>query len=155
MQISYLADQPQLATQLIPGLLDHWRYIFPEHTSTDRAAKFRAHQNYDTLPIAWIAHEKDVALGTAALRVHDLEGREDLSPWLGGVFVQPQYRGRGIATALCGMVEAKAAAMGITRLYLFTHGQESLYERMGWERLEPVVWHGHPCTIMTKVLDVY
>jgi len=155
MQISYLADQPQLAAQLIPGLLDHWRYVFPDHTAADRAAKFRAHQNYETLPIAWIAHENDVALGTAALRVHDLEGREDLGPWLGGVFVQPQYRGRGIATALCGMVEAKAAAMGITRLYLFTHGEEALYERMGWVRLEPVVWHGHQCTIMTKVLDVY
>lgn len=151
MHISYLADRPELASQLIPGLLEHWRYVFPDHTTADRAAKFQAHQNYDTLPIAWVAHEGNEALGTAALRIHDLEEREDLSPWLGGVFVQPQYRGRGIATALCYTVETKAVSMGITRLYLFTHGEETLYERMGWMRLEPIEWYGHLCTIMSKV----
>ncbi len=151
MHISYLADRPELAAQLIPGLLKHWRYVFPDHTAADRATRFRAHQNYETLPIAWIAHEGDAALATASLRTHDLEGREQLSPWLGGVFVQPQYRGRGIATALCKTVETKAASMGITCLYLFTHGQEALYERIGWERREGTVWHGHLCTIMAKV----
>lgn len=151
MHISYLADRPELASQLIPGLLEHWRYAFPDHTAADRAAKFRAHQNYETLPIAWIAHEGNEALGTAALRIHDLEGREDLSPWLGGVFVSSRHRRRGIATALCYTVETKAASMGITRLYLFTHGEETLYERMGWKRQEPTEWHGHLCTIMSKV----
>lgn len=151
MQISYLADRPELASQLILGLLEHWRYVFPDHTAADRAARFLAHQNYETLPIAWIAHEGNNALGTAALRTHDLESREDLSPWLGGVFVQPQYRGRGIATALCKTVEKKAASMDISRLYLFTHGEESLYERMGWEPQETTLWHGHLCTIMSKM----
>jgi len=151
MLISYLADRPELSSQLIPGLLEHWRYVFPDHTAEDRAAKFRVHQNYEILPIAWIAHDGDKALGTASLRTHDLEGREDLSPWLGGVFVLLQYRRRGIATALCSIVETKAASMGIKRLYLFTHGEEALYERMGWKRKEPTVWHGHLCTIMSKV----
>jgi GNAT superfamily N-acetyltransferase len=52
--------------------------------------------NRDELPIAWVAHANGQLLGTAALRVHDLEGREDLTPWLGGVFVDSEFRGRGI-----------------------------------------------------------
>jgi len=36
MRISYLADRPELAIQLVPGLLEHWRYIFPDHTAADR-----------------------------------------------------------------------------------------------------------------------
>jgi predicted N-acetyltransferase YhbS len=151
MRISYLADRPELAAQLIPGLLEHWSYLFPNQTAADRAAKFRAHLNHDELPIAWVAHEGDLALGTAALRKFDLEGREDLGPWLAGVFVSPSHRGRGIASALCRVVEAKAHAQGVPRLYLFTHGQESLYARLGWATLEHTEWHGHRCSIMSKV----
>jgi predicted N-acetyltransferase YhbS len=151
MRISYLADVPGLAVQLIPGLLDHWRYAFPDHTAADRAAKFRAHQNVDTLPIAWIAHDDDTALGTAALRLHDLEGREELSPWLGGVYVKPEHRRCGIASSLCRIAELKAQQMGIERLYLFTHGQEHLYAKLGWQYFEDTLWRGHECSIMVKV----
>lgn len=151
MHISYLADRPELAAQLIPGLLEHWSYVFPNQTAAERAAKFAAHMNHDELPIAWVAHEGELALGTAALRKVDLEGREDLGPWLAGVYVEPAYRSRGIASALCRIVEAKAHAQGVLRLYLFTHGQESLYGRLGWNTLEQTVWHGHQCSIMSKV----
>lgn len=151
MLISYLADKPELAAQLIPGLLEHWSYIFPNQTAAERAAKFKAHLNRDELPIAWVAHDGDTALGTAALRKFDLEGREDLGPWLGGVFVLPRHRGRGIASALCRVVEDKAHSQGVSRLYLFTHGQEALYERLGWSTFEEMKWHGHACSIMSKV----
>jgi len=151
MRISYLAERPELAAQLIPGLLENWAHIFPQQTAADRAAKFEAHLNYDELPIAWVAHDGDSALGTAALRKYDLEGREDLSPWLGGVFVLPGHRRRGIASALCRIVETKAHERGVSRMYLFTHGQEALYERLGWATYEPMVWHGLQCTIMSKV----
>jgi len=151
MQISYLAERPELAAQLIPALLQHWSYIFPEQTAADREAKFAEHQNFDELPIAWVAHEGDTALGTAALRRFDLEGREDLTPWLGGVFVLESHRGRGIASALCQVVESKAHAQGMSRLFLFTHGQEGLYDKLGWAPLERVMWHGLQCSIMSKV----
>jgi predicted N-acetyltransferase YhbS len=151
MRIGYLAERPELAVQLIPALLEHWSYIFPNQTAADREAKFKAHLSFDELPIAWVAHEGDSALGTAALRKFDLEGREDLSPWLGGVFVLPSHRGRGIGSALCRAVEGKAHDQGVRQLYLFTHGQEALYQRLGWSRLEQLVWHGHQCSIMSKV----
>src|SRR4051794_3017979 len=128
MRISYLAERPELAVQLIPALLEHWSYVFPDETAADRAAKFKAHLSFDELPIAWVAHEGDCALGTAALRQFDLEGREDLSPWLGGVFVLPSHCRRGIASALCRAVEGKAHEQGVSQLYLFTHGQEALYQ---------------------------
>jgi GNAT superfamily N-acetyltransferase len=150
MQISYLAERPELAAQLIPGLLENWAPIFPQQTAANRAEIFNAHLNYDELPIAWVAHDGDTALGTAALRKYDLRGREDLSPWLGGVFVLPGHRRRGIASALCRVVENKVYERGVSRMYLFTHGQESLYEGLGWSVLEPVVWRGLQCSIMSK-----
>ncbi len=154
MRISYLKDRPDLAAQLIPGLLNHWRYIFPEDTADARAARFRSHLNYDVLPIAWVAHDGDIALGTAALRTTDLDGREDIGPWLGGVYTESRFRRNGVASRLCRTVEAKASDLGISRLYLFTHGQESLYARLGWVHFESATWHGHSCTIMSKVPSV-
>jgi predicted N-acetyltransferase YhbS len=151
MRITYLADRPDLAAQLVPGLLEHWSYVFPHQTAAERAAKFKTHLNREELPIAWIAYEGDTALGTAALRKSDLEGREELGPWLGGVFVPLPHRGRGIASALCQVVEGKAHNQGVSRLYLFTHGQESLYARLGWSPMERTLWHGHECSIMSKV----
>jgi hypothetical protein len=47
--------------------------------------------NRDKLPIAWVAHANGQLLGTAALRVHELDGRENLTHWLGGVFVGSRF----------------------------------------------------------------
>jgi putative acetyltransferase len=153
LAISCLADRPELARQLIPGLLEYWRFIAPEATWESRVERFRALENRDALPIGWIAHEGERAVGTAALRATDLEGREDLTPWLGGVYVEPSHRGRGIASLLCGVDERKARELGFRRLYLFTLDRQSLYARIGWRALEPAVWRGHAASIMVKDLQ--
>jgi N-acetylglutamate synthase-like GNAT family acetyltransferase len=108
--------------------------------------------NRDELPIAWVAHANGKLLGTAALRVHDLEGREDLTPWLGGVFVASQFRRSGIGAALCGTVEDAARTRGIQSLYLFTLDKQAWYSRQDWRILAPCVWHERPGDIMSKRL---
>jgi GNAT superfamily N-acetyltransferase len=152
MRIDNLADHPELITPLAQALLEEYRALRPEDTIHTRTAKLRAHLNRDTLPIAWVAHGEGQALGTAALRVHDLEGREDLTPWLGGVFVLPQHRRRGIGQALCAVVEEKAASLAVSALYLFTLDRQAWYARLGWSLLAPCTWRGHPGDIMCKRL---
>jgi N-acetylglutamate synthase-like GNAT family acetyltransferase len=151
MRISYLKDRPDLASQLIPGLLDHWRYVVPDDTAEARAARFRNHENHNALPIAWIAHDGDVALGTSALRLYDHPDRKDISPWLGGMYVEPHVRRQGIGAQLSHVVERKAVEMGLPKLYLFTHGQEHFYATLGWTYMEAATWRGLNCSIMCKV----
>lgn len=152
MKITYLADAAELVGQLVPGLLEHWRAVVPEDTAEARMQRFRAHMNRDVLPIAWLAHQGGQAAGTASLRVSDLPGREDLTPWLGGVYVAPAFRGRGIASALCRTVERGAVELGFDRLYLFTLDQRALYEHLGWHTLERAAWRGHDADLMVKRL---
>jgi len=109
--------------------------------------------NRDQLPIAWVAHANGQLLGTAALRVHDLEGREDLTPWLGGVFVGSQFRRQGVGAALCATVEEAARSRGTQTLYLFTLDKQAWYSRQGWTVLAPCVWHQRPGDIMSKRLQ--
>jgi N-acetylglutamate synthase-like GNAT family acetyltransferase len=110
--------------------------------------------NRDQLPIAWVAHPNGQLLGTAALRVHDLEGREDLTPWLGGVFVGSHFRRQGIGAALCATVEDEARSREISTLYLFTLDKQAWYSRLGWTVLGPCVWHERPGEIMCKHLPI-
>src|SRR5207248_7210199 len=122
-------------------------------TPETRHKKLNAHMNRDQLPIAWFAHANGQLLGTASLRVHDLEEHEDLTPWLGGVFVASPFRRRGIGAALCATVEDAARARGIQTLYLFTLDKQAWYSRQGWTVLAPCVWHELRGEIMSKRLQ--
>src|SRR5947199_7987047 len=118
--INYLIEHAEYIPQLAQLLFEQWDAILGEETPEARIKKLKAHMNRDELPIAWIAHSDGQLLGTAALREHDLEGREDLTPWLGGVFVGSQFRRRGIGAALCATVEEAAGTRGIQSVYVFT-----------------------------------
>lgn len=152
IQISYLIDHPEYLPQLAQWQFEEWDRILGEERIEPRIAKLKKHLNRDKLPIAWIAHADRKLLGSAALRVHDLDEREDLSPWLGGVIVGPDFRRRGIGAALCLTVEDAARSRGIKKLYLFTHDKQTWYLRLGWTLLEPCVWHGLAMDIMCKEL---
>ena len=152
MTISLLADLPHLSEKLVGPYIDEWRSISPDETADDRAARFRSYMNRDQLPIAWVAADGDEAMGIAALREYDLPGREDLTPWLATVFVRPEFRGRGVASALCRRVEAGARRLGIAQLYLFTVDKQQLYRKLGWGPLGDGEWKGHQVEIMTKRL---
>ncbi|MGP5309895.1 GNAT family N-acetyltransferase [Vreelandella alkaliphila] len=150
MRIDYLEDVPEFVSLLAPAMADHWRNIIPGESYDRRYEKLISHKNRDQLPLAWVAHENGVPLGTSALRVCDLEGREDLTPWLAGIFVMPGYRGRGVAAKLCEVAERKAWEWGVTSLYLHTPDQQGLYRKLGWRSLELADWNGVQTEIMIK-----
>lgn len=149
MEISYLADHPEFITTFAPWVFEHWRPILAQETLEAHTAKFQAHLNRSRLPIAWVAHSESRVFGTAALRVHDLPGREDLTPWLGEVYVAPQFRGRGIGTALCKAAEQKAESLLETPTHcLFTLDKQEWYRNLGWGMFEPCTWCNRQGDIM-------
>src|SRR5260370_41319687 len=131
VRISYLSEHPEYIPELAQWLFEQWDSILGEETPEARIKKLKTHMNRDTLPIAWVAHANGQLLGTAALRVHDLEGREDLTPWLGGRFVGSHFRRQGIGAALCATCEHTARAGGIQTTYLFTLAKQRWYSRLG------------------------
>jgi predicted N-acetyltransferase YhbS len=112
----------------------------------------RSFEHRDVLPVAWVAHEGGVAIGTAALRQCDLEGREDVTPLLGGVYVSPGHRRRGVASALCDVVAQKARSLAEPALYLCTVGRDSMNVRLGWKPFAREMWRKE-CRIMVRWLQ--
>ncbi|MDH4276205.1 MAG: GNAT family N-acetyltransferase [Gammaproteobacteria bacterium] len=154
-QISLLADHPAFIDTLAPWLLAHWHNYLPQDTLAMRVAKLQAHLNCDKFPIAWVAHRGGEVLGTVALREHDLPDHLHLAPWLGGLFVTPEARGRGIGAALCAhVVQAAVPFIAESRaIYLFTLDKQAWYRKSGWAICEPCVWEGHTGDIMCKLVN--
>ena len=108
--------------------------------------------NVDRMPVAFVAlDDAGDIVGTASLIFDDLDG-DPRNPWLASVFVAPAERGKGIATALVGAVEAKARELGYGRLYLFTDAAAALYAGLGWRVLERRDYRGEPIQVMDKAL---
>ena len=79
---------------------------------------------------------ENVAAGAGVIE-NDFHDRPDLRPNLCALYVEPPYRGRGLARALLDAVRADMGALGEDRLYLVTD-HVGFYERYGWEFLTPV-----------------
>jgi GNAT superfamily N-acetyltransferase len=152
MKISYLHDRAEFIPPLASRLHEERKALTPDLSIEWRMEKLRTHLNQDTLPIAWVAHDGDQLLGTASLRTHDFEGRHNLSPWLGGVYVVPEARRIGIGAALCRIVVEKAQSLAFTRLFLFTLDRQQWYAEQGWVFQESITCRGTPGVIMSKSL---
>jgi N-acetylglutamate synthase-like GNAT family acetyltransferase len=103
------------------------------------------------LPTTFIALRDDTLLGSASL-VRQTITYPHLSFWLSSVYVDPRYRGGGIASALVGRVEKAAAEIGSDRIYLFTPSSEKLYAGLGWELMEYSSYRDLTLAIMSKAL---
>ena len=62
----------------------------------------------------------------------EIDPKHDLRPWLAALYVAPEFRKRGIASALVGAIEQHARSVGCGELYLYTITAEPLYTKLGW-----------------------
>lgn len=131
LEIAYLADYPDDVDTLAPWLHAEWGWFTPGSTLEDRRAKLACHLNRDALPLALVAREQGRPVGTAALRVHDMDTRPYLTPWLASVYVHQSWRCRGLGTQLVARIELEASRIGFERLYLVTFDRAEFHMARG------------------------
>jgi predicted N-acetyltransferase YhbS len=86
----------------------------------------------DAIPLGLVGMIDGKPAGTVSLLESDLEERKDLRPWLAGLLVFEEFRGKGLAAALVRTLTQKALEMGEREVYLYTRIPQ-LYEKLGWE----------------------
>jgi GNAT superfamily N-acetyltransferase len=91
-------------------------------------------------------------LGMVSLKFHDMDTRPDLDPWLGGLFVLPEWRNRGVGTLLMHRAVEEARKLNISRLYLWTPSAERLYAKLGWQVIERTNYFGKEAVVMQRNL---
>lgn len=152
MRVVPLVERPDLVEQVSAWGFAEWGHLNPGQTLEQRTVRIRGKMNVDRVPIAFVAlDEEDRIAGTASLIFDDLEG-DPRNPWLASVFVPPEHRKKGIASALVRTVEDAARRLGYARLYLFTSSAPTLYAGLGWRALEQRDYRGEHIQVMDKSL---
>jgi hypothetical protein len=97
-----------------------------------------------------VLFDGDQAVGTSGLMRSGLETRPDLMPWLGGLYVEPAFRGH--ATALVRQVEDAARTVPVSTLWLYTPSADGLYLRLGWQHVGVEQEDGRDVVLMRRDL---
>jgi len=148
--IDYLADHPDTIRILAQWLFDEWGHQSPDGTDQGIADDLHERCNRDQFPMAFVAIQHPTPVGTASLKIREVDIRPEYEHWLGAVYVQERHRGKGIGSLLIGAATAEAAKFGIDELYLYTRRIETerLYESLGWKPIERPHYRGSPAAIM-------
>jgi N-acetylglutamate synthase-like GNAT family acetyltransferase len=148
MRLDYLAERLDALPTIARWHYTEWGHYSPERTLETMGERLRDHLNRDRIPLAVVAHEEGVPIGTAALVEFDMETRRDLTPWLADVVVSPERRDEGIGTRVVEFIVDRARELGVRRLYLFTPDRETFYARMGWSVLDRTEYRQESVVIM-------
>lgn len=141
---------PVLAKLWYEEISRHWA---PNASVEKAQQKLIEHLNSNSMPMAYVALYDDEAVGMACLRVTD-GIRPGVTPWLGSLVVNPNYRGHQIGEALINTVKDQAKNLGHQTLYLlaFDPTIPNWYTRLGWKQIGYDELFGHPVTVMNIML---
>jgi GNAT superfamily N-acetyltransferase len=132
LELTCIAKRPDLLPIITKWLWREWwenRGFSAEETQ----AMYSKGQVEVGAPQTLVLMVDDVPVGTASLALQDLEERPDLTPWLAGVFVIPEMRGRGYAYRLLEAFDEACYAASIDTAWLYTSNAERLYLKAGWQ----------------------
>lgn len=150
MKIEYLADHKDVIPTLARWTYEEWSYLWPERTLSDVERLISERCNKEHIPIALVAIDKGKVVGMIELKTSDFKARQNLSPWLAGLYVDKLQRSKGVGTKLVHEIENLAARLGASKLYLFTDDAEKFYSNLGWSVQERLVSQGLSVTVMEK-----
>lgn len=148
--ISSLEEHPNECGIVADWILSEWGKLpILDYFEAIANSKGWAH----SFPHSLVAHAKGSIVGTVSILLDDLETRPEFNPWLGCLYVHPEWRRRGIGTSLLTAAEKLATIRWrISDLYLFTENQTALYAKHGWKIVETDHYRKREITIMIKRL---
>jgi GNAT superfamily N-acetyltransferase len=94
-------------------------------------------------------------LGVAQLKLREMSIYPEKEFWLGSLFVAPDFRGRGIGSALAEEIVVIAKNFGVEELYLQTEALDGgFYQGLGWKTIETVEYNSVRVAVMVRQLTI-
>ncbi len=142
IQTALLADHLDVIPTLAEWFRDQWPDYFAGRILPDIEADFHKEAQRHYIPVRLVAFVDGELVGTVVLRDRAIAILPKTHPGLGGLFVRPQYRKRGIATELVQAGMNVAREQGYGEVYATTVVAGGILTRLGWIIVEEVVEHG-------------
>ena len=155
VSFAYLAERRDAVPQIARWWFDEWGHFRPGDTLEALISRMHGLLDREGLPISVVATWEDKIAGVAVLKLHELfDLYPEMNFWLGDVFVAPEFRGRGIGSALAMKIVEIAKSRGISSLHLQTQSLNGgLYAKLGWEKIEQIHHQGYDALVMVKQLE--
>jgi predicted N-acetyltransferase YhbS len=150
MDILNIKERPDLIPAVARWIHEEWGHIRSRsHEDIVQRLEDGCVGDY---PFTLVAIWNNQPVGTAALKIHDMDILQEYTPWLAGVYVPAIHRGKKIASCLVSEVELRAKQLGFERTYLFTATATKLYEKLGWIPMQELQYDGLKVIVMQKML---
>lgn len=153
MQIEYLKDHTRFIPVIAKWFYREWGHYHPELSIKDIEKRLFERTNIDKLPLTIVALDEGELIGTASLKISDMDIRPQYRPWLASMFVKKDKRKQGIGKKLVEAIEHKAKSLGVEILYLYTPDAHDFYLKLGWVTVEQTQYRGAYVSIMKKELN--
>ncbi len=102
----------------------------------------RSEAGREELPVTFVAHDASGAvLGAVGLDTYDVDERQDRTPWVTGMIVRRDLRGRGVGRVLMRHLEQWGAEHQIPEAWVGpdTDAAAAFYKKCGWTLQESFV----------------
>jgi GNAT superfamily N-acetyltransferase len=136
--VHLLAERPDLVPVIGEIRWREWGHP-PEPTDLSFWVEVTGQEaGVDRLPVTWVATDRaGEAVGAVGIGEFDIDERRDTSPWVMGMIVRADLRGRGIGRSLLRRLEAWAVASGHPKIWVATGPSAvGFYRCCGWEIAE-------------------
>ena len=131
LEIKALATSPEFFEDVFNSIYSEWGKNNPEYWRS----WIRSSMNTNCIPSTYVVLKDGVYIGTFSLWLCDLQSRQDLTPWVGGIVVDKNFRGQGVGLYIQEQAAILLKKLGIKQAYLFTE-LKGFYEKTGWRFIE-------------------
>jgi len=150
--ISFFADVPFFLDELASLHAAEWGHLYADWDAETVRAELLGQNADGSLPATLVLHEGNKLVGSVSVIFGDCPPRPDLDPWLAGLYVVRDRRGRGHGLELIRAAIELAAGAGEKRLHVYTESAECLFERFGFEMLDRTLQQAVPISVLARTL---
>lgn len=137
-------------------IIARWRYdaFFAQDGGTFEESRDALHAWMQSLgyETALLAEVDGRPAGSCLFVREEIDPKHHLTPWLAALYVAPEFRNLGVASALVRAIEQHARDVGCRELFLYTITAEQVYAKLGWIVRERFDWHGERFVLMARAL---
>lgn len=156
IRIAFLVDYPEHIPTVAYWQWDEWdRDMLGLSLKEVESLVRMCSLHKDALDVNLIAlTEDDQCVGTIELADSEfLPGYEGVAPWIGSMYIHPDWRGAGIARKLWQAAFEHAKLMKFPKLYTFTHTlRDEILVREGFCTESTISFSGHEWRVYSKDL---
>ncbi|MGI8982148.1 MAG: GNAT family N-acetyltransferase [Pirellulaceae bacterium] len=144
-----LLDSPEFIPTVVRWIRQEWPDARNDAAIEERLCGSR---RGGTLPLALVAVLNSAPIGFASLTLYENGIEQGRPHWIDALYVEPAYRGHGIARQMLQAAEEKSVVLGLTELFALTE-IPGLYHKCGWRSVEEITTPTGRDFIVARRLD--